>query len=342
MRQFAHIARPLVSQQSIDQPRTEPLRRIEPLVERRHKVRGEPFDVVAALAQRRQRGRDRVQPVIQVFTEQTLAHHRREIAVGGAQHPHVHRHLSRRADPSKCRRIQHPQQLHLRRQTDFANLVEKDRAAVRHLEQTRFCAVSARERAAFVPEELALKERLLQGGAFDHDERLSPPCAPRVYEFGDHLLAGAGLARDQHVRVGRRDPRDQIHHAPEFRTLADDGVAKIGRRESALEQTGALLQRLPLQRAIEPHLKFVERTGLGEIVEGAELDGLDRGVNRAVPGEHDDVGGRLSFTAGRQHRQAAHVRQLQIEQDDVGRDVAERGDRIGAGRGRDDPKVAAL
>ena len=56
-----------------------------------------------------------------------------------------------------------------------------------------------------------------------------PLAAPAqvVDRAGDQLLAGAGLALDQHRRVGRRDDLDLLQHLPERRALADDLVEVV-------------------------------------------------------------------------------------------------------------------
>jgi hypothetical protein len=55
----------------------------------------------------------------------------------------------------------------------LADLVEKDRAAVRDLEQALLVLVRARERAAHVAEQLALEQRVGQRGAVLRHEALA-------------------------------------------------------------------------------------------------------------------------------------------------------------------------
>ena len=59
----------------------------------------------------------------------------------------------------------------------------------------------AGERALLVAEQLALQQRLGQGGAVEADERPVPPRAARVDRPGDQFLADAALAADQHRRL---------------------------------------------------------------------------------------------------------------------------------------------
>ena len=62
----------------------------------------------------------------------------------------------------------------------------------------------AGEGALLVAEQLALEQRLGQGGAVDRDERLAPPGREVVDRLGDQLLAGARFALDQHRARDRR------------------------------------------------------------------------------------------------------------------------------------------
>src|SRR5262245_6190467 len=96
----------------------------------------------------------------------------------------------------------------LERQRRVAELVEEQRAAVRHLEQARPFAVGAGERAALVAEQLALHQLLGQRAAVDRDERALAALRPAVDLARDDLLAGARLADQQHRQ--RRPCGDQF------------------------------------------------------------------------------------------------------------------------------------
>ena len=87
------------------------------------------------------------------------------ISTGAADAP------ERRAPASTRRSLACSGERHL------ADLVEEERAAVGQLERALRVARRAGERAALVAEQLALEQRLGEGGAVDGDER--PPCARR-------------------------------------------------------------------------------------------------------------------------------------------------------------------
>ena len=70
----------------------------------------------------------------------------------------------------------------------------------------------AGERAADVAEQLAFQQALAQGAAVDADERAARGGAEAVDGLGDQLLAGAGLAQQQHRGAGAGHlPRGAVH-----------------------------------------------------------------------------------------------------------------------------------
>ena len=84
---------------------------------------------------------------------------------------------------------------------------------------SRPCRVRDRagERAAHVAEQLGLEQRLRNRAAVDRDEAVGAPRAVVMDGARGQLLAGAGLAGDQHRARRRRDGLEQLeqiaHHA---------------------------------------------------------------------------------------------------------------------------------
>jgi hypothetical protein len=96
---------------------------------------GEQEHVVAALAQRRDPDREHVEAVEQVGAERSLRDRLLEGAVGRRDHAHVD------ADRAPTQALdlaflQNAQQRDLRLERQLADLVEQDRAAIRHFEAT--------------------------------------------------------------------------------------------------------------------------------------------------------------------------------------------------------------
>ncbi len=254
VKEFADITGPLVLLEDLARGGREPPRAAETLVHPGDEVIRQRIDVAPPLAKRRQQQPDRGQTVEQVLAEEALLHHGLEVPVRGGQHPHVDPDLRGGADTPKRRRIEHTQQLDLRREAHLADLVEENRPPVCHLEQPGFRAIRAGEGAALVPEQLALQQTLLQRGAFDDDKWAVAPGAARMNQLRDHFLAGTGLARDEHRGVGRRDPLDEREHLTERIALADKRIAEVGRRQPSLEKRGSLAKCLTFQGALNSHL----------------------------------------------------------------------------------------
>ena len=149
--------------------------------------------------QRGQADRDHLQPVVQIAAEGAGGDRIFQVAVRGREDPHVDLDRIVRADAGDLAVLQHPQQLDLRGQRHVAHLVEKQRAAVGVLELADAVGRGVGEGPLDVAEQLALQNVLAQGGAVQGHEGLVLPRAVLVDGLGDQLLAGAGLALDQHA-----------------------------------------------------------------------------------------------------------------------------------------------
>jgi hypothetical protein len=75
-----------------------------------------------------------------------------------------------------------------------------------------------------VAEDLVLEELLGDGRTVEHDERAVAARRALVDGVGDALLAGAGLALDQHGRVALREAVDEVEHVAHRRAAADQAV----------------------------------------------------------------------------------------------------------------------
>ena len=86
-------------------------------------------------------------------------------------------------------------------------------------------------------------------------------------------------------------------------------IASSVRRSSARETS---------KRSCSPAERLLQK------VEGAELHGLDRGIDRSVRGEHDHFEIRVQLPSALEQREAAHARHLQIRDHEVETEPAER------------------
>ncbi len=113
------------------------------------------------------------------------------------------------------------QQLGLRADVHLADFVEKDRAVIGRLELADLLLRRSGERAFLMAEQLALQQRLGQGGAVETDER---PLLARTGEMDrarHQLLAGAAFAPNQTGGVGAGDAGDLLLDLLHRRAFAD-------------------------------------------------------------------------------------------------------------------------
>ncbi len=87
-------------------------------------------------------------------------------------------------------------------QVHVSDLIEENRSAIGLLEPANPARIGPGERAAFVTEQFAFQKCFGNGGAIDRDERSGGAVAVLIDRPRDELLAGAGIAPDQH-RHGR-------------------------------------------------------------------------------------------------------------------------------------------
>ena len=101
--------------------------------------------------------------------------------MGGGDHAHIDLLRARGADGQHLALGQHAQQPRLQGERHVADLVEEEGAAVGLLDEPALAlAGRAGEASRQMAEELALDQRLRNGGAVDGDERLAAALAGRV------------------------------------------------------------------------------------------------------------------------------------------------------------------
>ena len=134
--EFAHVAGPRVTHEYFHRFRRHLGAALRYHTRSADEVIHQSPDVATALAQRRDHQRHDREPEAQVLAELLLLDHRLQRTIGRGDHPHVHRDVGVATDAAEGMVLQHPQQAHLERGGEFADLVEEDGAAVRDLEQT--------------------------------------------------------------------------------------------------------------------------------------------------------------------------------------------------------------
>ncbi len=277
----------------------------------------EKGDVLPALAQGRKGDGDDVDAIEEVLAKCSSLDRLAQVAIGCRDDAHFDLRLDIRSNFADQAILKDAQQLDLHRRRCLADLVEENRAAVGFMKQTAFLADRAGERAALVAEELRLEQVLRKRAAVDGDE-LPPPPGVVVNGPRDQLLARTRFAGDQHRghRFGDAldDRKDLLHP----RAAADD----VGESEF-LFQRGAqvevlVLELFPLHRFADDDLQLFDVEGLGDVIECAGFQSVDRGLGRRVRGDHDDGHRWVLRLDLPQQLQSRTVGEHQVAEDQVG------------------------
>ena len=240
-----------------------------------------------------------LESVVQILAERALLHHPLEVLIRRRDDAQVDRDVLGAADATERAALEHTQQLDLQHGRHLADLVEEQRATVRHLHETQLLGAGIGERALLVTEQLRLEQFGGDRGAVDLDERLGVASAHAMHEVREVLLARAALALDEHAGgVAARD-------------LLGDRVRLLHRRRRRVQEL-MIAERLMAQATqLEHELLRLERT-LGE---REQLLLLERLLHEPVrPGAHR-LDGRLEFAErGHEHHRDLGLQALDLAQ----------------------------
>ena len=164
-------------------------------------------NVLRPVAQRRQRDLQHLQAVIEILAETLGGDFGFQVAIGGGDDAHIDGDFLLRTNRPDTPLLQHPQQLGLGGQRQFGNFVEKQRTAPGVVEQALAVLLGAGIGPLDVAEQFRLDQLGRNGGAIDRHERAVRPFAHAMQGTRGDLLAGAGLATEQH---GGRRWRDAL------------------------------------------------------------------------------------------------------------------------------------
>ena len=213
-----------------------------------------------------------------------------EVAVRGGDQAHVDPCGAGLADLDELPAFEHPQQLGLQFGGHLPYFVEEQRAFVGLLEKSFFVLGSSREAACAVAEELAFEQLLRKGRTVDRDEGFPGPGTGVVDGLGEDLLAGARLAREQHRGIRDGDLAGQLHGpAQGFRT-ADDPVERMLFGQRVVDTRQSPLHPGFFDRTAQQGQDLVVVVALGDVIEGAVLDGLHPVGDVAVGRQQDHLG----------------------------------------------------
>ena len=288
--ELAHVARPVVLLQRLHHLVVHLLDVLAgPLRVLFDEVIDQHGDVFAPLAQRQNLNRDDVQPIVEVLLEPRLGDHLLQIAVGRRDHAHLHALRPLGAERLEFALLQHAQQLRLDGGRHRADLVEEDRSAVGERELPALGHHRAGERAAHVAEELRFEQRLGNRRTVDLDERHVALRAAVMDGARHHLLAGSGLAGDQHRALGLRDELRALNHFLHRAAAADDAVLVEFRAAFADQVLTLRSEALMLERMADQRQQLFDLERLLQVIERAQLHRLDGALHRRVRRHHQHL-----------------------------------------------------
>ncbi len=208
-----------------------------------------------------------MEPIVEILAEPAFAHFALEIAIRRRNDPHVGLAAAARTERLELALLKHPQELGLHVARQLADLIEEDGALLGHGKAPFAALCRAGEGAALVPEELALDQGGGDGGAVDRNQVPGTPPAGGMDGAGDELLAGSGLAEDEHRGVGAAHLIHLTEDAEERFALAEDAACLPARAELLPQPLGFRGQR------------FDPRVAPDDVGHGAQPAELGRGAS---------------------------------------------------------------
>jgi len=172
----------------------------------------------------------------------------------------------------------------------FSDLVQKQRASVGHFEPAGLLPHRSAKGSLFVAEQFAFHQGFGQRGDIGGDERADLPDAQVVNRSGHEFLSRAALALDQDGHVGVGHLTDAIEHMLHGGAAAHH-VGNLAHRAEPLPQSPVLFdQAVVLQGVANLQPQHVQVHRLGDKVVCPLTHRLDRRLDRAVGGDHQDHG----------------------------------------------------
>jgi len=172
--------------------------------------------------------------------------------------------------------------------------------------------------AALVPEELALEQLLGERRARDVDKGARRAVAVVVDRLGGQVLPRAGLTGEQDGGCGAHgDTLEQRLRGLHRGGVADDRVEAELASGGRAQRFDLTAQPAGLERLLDEQRHLVDVERLVDVVEGTELERLDRVVDGRIRGHQDHERVRVQLLHTFQNRQTVGVGQAEIQEDEI-------------------------
>ncbi len=213
----------------------------------------------------------------------------------------------------------HPQQFPLQCGRHAVDLVQEKRAAVR---------IGDPPALEPIAEQRLVGDGVRQSRAVHCHEAPGATCAPTMQQLRDELLAGAGLAFDQHVDVDARQLADGLAQPNHDGCLAEQRQALFGLGGGQAQATIFQDQAPHLERAAHAGDHVIGGKWLCDEIERALLQCSHCHGDIAMTRHQDHREFRIAGQSGIQHAMPIHARHADIGDEDarkVGVQARQRG-----------------
>src|SRR6478609_7398371 len=258
-----------------------------------------------------------MQAVEQILAEPAILHVGDQVAVRGRHDAYVDLDRLARPDWLDLTLLDGAQELDLGSRWQFADLVEKQRAARRLDEFAGMTLGGAGERALFMPKQERFHEIVRNRPAIDSNERLCPPFATAVDGARDQFLADARLAFDQNRDRRTHGLLGRAQHGLHARAAGDDVLETEHAGAAALDASEFALQGAGGERVVQRYLQPLHTDRLDHEIGGT---GTHRGhdiVDAAMSSLDDDRNGEPRLAHLAEHAEPVEIGHHQVEHDRV-------------------------
>ena len=162
---------------------------------------GQQDHVLAPFAQRRQRHRHDIEPIIEILTEPVFLDQPRQVLVGGGDDADIDADRLRPADRGHFARLEHAEQPCLRLHRHVADFIQEQGAALRLFELAGGPRLRTGKGPLFVAEQFGFDQFARNGRHVDRDKGTGATLTQAMDGFGHQLLARSRLAQHQDAEI---------------------------------------------------------------------------------------------------------------------------------------------